>query len=478
MPPELTSVPTISASIEPFRALLEPARWDDFVRTMRRVATQLEPRAIWNVNSTAHGGGVAEMLGSQIPYERGLGMDVRWLVIQGDERFFSFTKRLHAMLHGVAADGSAITERERTYYEQILARNAQAMAGEIHPGDVVILHDPQTAGLIRHLRGHGCCVIWRCHIGVDRPNDVARGAWRFLLPDVGAAHATIFSRRAYVWEGLDEHKVDIIAPSIDAFTPKNQEMTRETVAAILQATSILPNGRPQGEPSYRLQDGSPRKVARLSQLFPESKPPVDARLVVQVSRWDRLKDPVGVLEGFARFVAPIVDGHLILAGPAVSAVADDPEEPAVLREVEDHWRRVPARVQQRIHLARLPMDDQEENAAIVNALQRRAQVVVQKSIGEGFGLTVAEAMWKGRAVVASRVGGIQDQIEDGKSGLLIDDPYDLAAFGAAVVKLLGDPLTADRLGAEARRRVQREYLAPRQLMQQAQLVSRLLQSEH
>jgi trehalose synthase len=196
---------------------------------------------------------------------------------------------------------------------------------------------------------------------------------------------------------------------------------------------------------------------------------------VQVSRWDRLKDPVGVMQGFAQFVAPHADGHLVLAGPGASAVDDDPEEASVLREVEDQWKALTPPVRDRVHLARLPMADGEENAAIVNALQRRATVVVQKSIREGFGLTVAEAMWKGRPVVASRVGGIQDQIEDGRSGVLVD-PRDLAGFGSAVTAVLADPARAEQLGESAKARVRREFLAPRLLMQQARLSARLVRS--
>ena len=471
MPRELARVPARSASIEPLHTLLEDAAWDVFIRTMRDTATQLKNRTIWNINSTVRGGGVAEMLAWQIPYERGAGMDVRWLVIQGGTPFFTFTKRLHALLHGVAANGSMINDAERKEYEETLAGNAEAAAREIQPRDIVILHDPQTAGLVPYFVRHGCRVIWRCHIGVDQPNEVAKGAWRFLLPHVAAAHATVFSRRAYVWEGLDQQRVDIIPPAIDAFAPKNEELNGETVAAVLRITGILADGA-AGQP--RLKVGA-IAVERTTDLFPAARLPEDARLTVQVSRWDRLKDPLGVMEGFAQFVAPRVDSHLILAGPGVSTVADDPEEAEVLHEVEDRWHHLPPAARDRVHLARLPMDDPQENAIIVNALQRRAQVVVQKSLGEGFGLTVAEAMWKGRPVVASRVGGIQDQIEHGKSGLLIDDPHDLAAFGAAVVSVLSDPGTADRLGVEAKRRVQRQFLAPRQMMQQAQLVGRLLQ---
>src|SRR5947208_14176611 len=472
MPPDATQVSLGSASIEPLHALLENAAWDGFTRTMRDTAAQLKNRAIWNINSTAHGGGVAEMLAWQIPYERGVGMDVRWLVIQGGTPFFTFTKRLHALLHGIAADGSMINDAERKEYAQTLAGNAEAVAREIQPRDIVILHDPQTAGLAPYFVRHGCRVIWRCHTGVDQPNEVAKGAWRFLLPHVAAAHATVFSRRAYVWEGLDQQRVDIIPPAIDAFAPKNEELNGETVAAVLRITGILADG-PAGQP--RLKVGA-IAVERTTDLFPAARLPEDARLTVQVSRWDRLKDPLGVMEGFAQFVAPRVDSHLILAGPGVSTLADDPEEAEVLREVEDRWHHLAPAARDRVHLARLPMDDAQENAIIVNALQRRAQGVVQKSLGEGFGLTGAEAMWKGRPVVASRVGGIQDQIEHDKSGLLIDDPHDLDGFGAAVVSLISDPAVADRLGAEAKRRVQRQFLAPRLLMQQANLIGRLLQS--
>lgn len=474
---EMTTVPMGSASIEPFAQLLEPSEWDDFVQTMRETAALLSTRTLWNVNSTAHGGGVAEMLTWQIPYERGAGMEVQWLVIEGETPFFTFTKRLHALLHGVAAGGSQISEAERTEYERTLQRNAGAMMGLVRSGDVAILHDPQTAGLIPQLVRGGCRVIWRCHIGVDEPNDVAKGAWRFLLPHVTVAHACVFTRKAYVWEGIDAGKVEIMAPAIDAFAPKNEELSPQAVLAILQATGILSKARTGGgQPSFRARDGSHRRVERRTELFPRTVLPVDTPLTVQVSRWDRLKDPVGVVDGFAAFVAPNVDGHLVLAGPGASAVADDPEEAGVLREVQARWEQIPSNRRERIHLARLPMEDDDENAAIVNALQRRADVVVQKSLREGFGLTVAEAMWKARPVVATRVGGIQDQIENGKSGLLIDDPLDLRAFGAAVSQLLTDGQRAQQLGTAAKARVRRQFLAPRLLMQQARLVGRLVRS--
>jgi trehalose synthase len=196
-------------------------------------------------------------------------------------------------------------------------------------------------------------------------------------------------------------------------------------------------------------------------------------MVLQVSRWDRLKDPVGVLTGFAEHVRSEEAAHLVLAGPDVAAVADDPEGAEVLAETEAAWHELPRDVRRHVHLALLPMDDADENAIIVNALQRRADVVVQKSMAEGFGLTVSEAMWKGRPVVASDVGGIEDQIEDGRSGWLVP-PADLAAFGRRVSELLADPHGAERMGAAAQARVRDLFLGPRHLGEYVDLLERVL----
>ena len=190
---------------------------------------------------------------------------------------------------------------------------------------------------------------------------------------------------------------------------------------------------------------------------------------MQASRWDSMKDMAGVMEGFAAHVDPSLGAHLVLAGPAVTGVADDPEAAEVYEDCVARWRQLPHAARGRVHLACVPMADPDEAAAIVNALQRHASVVVQKSLAEGFGLTVAEGMWKSRPIVASAVGGIVDQIEDGKHGLLIDDPHDLRAFGAAVEQLLRDPAGADQLGQAARRRAVDEFLGDRHLAQYGEL---------
>jgi trehalose synthase len=180
-----------------------------------------------------------------------------------------------------------------------------------------------------------------------------------------------------------------------------------------------------------------------------------------------------VLAGFAEHVHAGEAPHLVLAGPDVEAVADDPEGAEVLAEVERAWLELPRSLRRRVHLALLPMDDADENAIMVNALQRRADVVVQKSIAEGFGLTVSEAMWKGRPVVASAVGGIQDQIEDGQTGRLVG-ARDLAAFGAAISELLADPHAAERIGEAAQMRVRDHFLGARHLGQYVELLDRVL----
>jgi trehalose synthase len=197
---------------------------------------------------------------------------------------------------------------------------------------------------------------------------------------------------------------------------------------------------------------------------------------VQVSRWDRLKDHEGVMLGFAEHVAAATDAHLILAGPTVHGVADDPEGAEVFDELEAAWRQLAHARRTRVHLACLPMGDIEENASIVNALQRRATVIVQKSLQEGFGLTVAEAMWKARPVVASAVGGILDQIEDGVTGVLLQDPHDLDSFGKLVLGLLEEPQRRQEIGARAREHVRRNFLANRHAVQYIELFASVIGS--
>jgi trehalose synthase len=416
---------------------------------------------------------VVELLLPLLGYAKGAGVDARWAVIEGNPGFFKITKRIHNNLHGFEGDGGELDDEARKVYEDALEPNAKELAELVGADDVVILHDPQTAGLIGPLERTGAKVIWRCHIGIDNPSDLARRAWEFLRVDVEQADAYVFSREAFVWEGLDEDRVAIIAPSIDAFNAKNQELEEAQVHAILAAAGIVDGG--DGEPTYTRGDGSDARVESQAKLYEDVRLTPEDPVVLQVSRWDHLKDPEGVIRGFAEHASAHETGaHLIYAGPAVEAVSDDPEGAQVLEEAIELRESLGDEARRNVHLVCLPMDDAEENAVIVNALQRNASVVVQKSIAEGFGLTVAEAMWKGRPIVATAVGGIQDQVVDGETGVLLDDARDLDAYGDAVRGLLEDPERAKKMGDAAKRRVRDQFLGARSLIDYLALISRVL----
>lgn len=459
-----------------FETVISAAEYENLLALIDRGATALRGRVIWNVNSTASGGGVAELLRTLLGYSRGGGVDARWLVVSGGPAFFDITKRIHNHLHGFDGDGRGLNDAERAIYEGTLAENAAELVPLIHPEDVVILHDPQTAGLVDAVRRTGAAVIWRCHVGVDHPNSRVREAWSFMRGYLRNADAYVFSRAQFAWAGLDARRTSVIHPSIDPFSAKNQDQTSEQAVAILKRAGILTNGSTEYA-TFTYGDDTPGRIDRRAQLL-EAAPltPAD-RFVVQVSRWDLLKDPIGVMAGFTCHIADRTDAHLVLAGPAAHSVTDDPEGARVIGLVRDAWHQLPAAIRARVHVASLPMSDVGENAAIVNALQRRAAVVVQKSVAEGFGLTVAEAMWKERAVVASAIGGIQDQITDGESGVLLPDPSDLAAFGGAVVDLLEHDERARRMGVAARARIRGEFLGPHHLERHFNLIQRVLSAQ-
>jgi trehalose synthase len=455
--------------------LLEPERAERLAAYAARARQLLDGRIVWNINATATGGGVAEMLQALLAYGRGAGVDTRWLTLDGTPEFFRITKRIHNMLHGSPGDGGPLGEAERAAYDAVLADNLASLTGQVRAGDVVLVHDPQTAGLIPGIKQLGAHVVWRCHVGKDRPNDLTDAAWAFLRPHLDRAAALIFSRSAFVPTWVDDNKVWIIPPSLDPFTAKNVDIPHGDVEAVLHHAGLAVTTERRGRFLFHRRDGSTGVVRPHTGLIDDNQMvPGHARLVLQVSRWDRLKDMAGVLTGFADHVADLPeDAHLMLAGPETAGVTDDPEGAEVLEECRALRLALPPEVQKRIHLCSLPMDDIDENAYLVNALQRHATVVVQKSLIEGFGLTVTEPMWKARPVVASRVGGIQDQIVDGESGLLLDDPADLDAYAAALGRVLADDALATRLGKAARERVRDRYLGDRHLMQYVDLFEQL-----
>jgi trehalose synthase len=441
--------------------LLEPMI--ERVRVAEQHAAELlGGRRVWMVNSAALGGGVAQLLRTLLPYWKGAGIDVRWVVLRGSGEFFRVTKRFHNHLQGQPGDGGVLGIEELTTLDRAALCHARALASLVAPGDVVVLNDPQTAAMSGPLERAGATVIWSCHIGIDHDNEYSWNAWRCLRPRLAGVRHFVFSRYTSLPEWLGGAETSILTPGIDPGSTKNLPMPAGAARAILQHLGLAA-GVPAATPRYHCTDGSTAALAGRPTVLDCDGAPDWARdpVVVSLARWDRIKDPLGVLHGFLKRVLAATGAHLLLAGPDPGQVADDPEAQAVLAGVRERWRALPPRARARVHIACLPLTPPEENAAMVSAIQRLAAVVVKKSLQEGFGLGVTEAMWKARPVVASAVGGHLDQVQHRHSGLLIEDPADVGAFGDAITGLLQEPPRAARLGQAARERVRGLFLNDR-----------------
>jgi trehalose synthase len=473
--PRLHEVEVQAIDLARLESVIGVDRMAQFEQAAEAARETLAGTSVLNVNSTGAGGGVAEMLQTLLAYARGAGVDARWLVIEGDPAFFAITKRIHNGLYGSPGDGGDLGPEEHRHFEDVLRHNADELLALVRPGDVVVIHDPQPSALVAAAKSAGARVVWRCHVGLDRPNEWSERAWGFLRPYVADADAVVVSRAGFAPPWADPAQVHVIHPSIDPFSAKNEPISLWNARLALSYVGLL-DGSTENAPAvpFIRRDGSPGRINRRVDVVQTGPPaPIEVPVVAQISRWDRMKDMAGVMKGFAQYVDPSLGAHLLLCGPVVTGVADDPDAAEVLDECTDLWRELPHAVRSRVHLACIPMADPDENAAIVNAIQRHASVVVQKSLAEGFGLTVAEAMWKRKPVVASAVGGIVDQIEDGTHGLLVDDPADLRTFGAAVESLLRDREYAARLAENARQRVVDEFLGDRHLQQYGVLFAEL-----
>jgi len=375
---------------------------------LRALGDRLRGRAIQHVNSTAVGGGVAEILHRLIPLTRELGIDTRWDVVRGGEEFFALTKRLHSGLHG--APGT-FGEGDHAVFRETTDENLASLElGD----DVVFIHDPQPLGLIEGLR-HPSRSVWRCHIDVSAP---APEAWEFIRPWVERYGAAIFSAPQFARDlRMDQF---LVAPSIDPLSDKNRELEPEVV----------------------------REIAIRYGLDP-SRP-----IVTQISRFDRLKDPLGVIEAF-RSARRYNDCQLLLAGGGAS---DDPEGHAVLAECRERAAGDPD-----VHVLELPPTANLE----INALQRASTVIVQKSLREGFGLTVTEALWKGKPVIATATGGIPLQIAHKYSGILTHSVEGTAYW---LKQLLNAPDYARWLATNGREHVRHNFLLIRHLREYLLLV--------
>lgn len=437
-----------------------------------RFAPALRGRTVWMINSTAAGGGVAELLPGHISLLRELGVDVRWAVIESNQpEFFELTKRLHNLIHALPQPHP--TENDRALFESVSRKNADLLKEFIKAGDILVVHDPQPVAVGAVLATElGIPALWRCHIGVDEDTEHTRAAWNFLAPYFQPYRRMVFSVQEYVPPALTERS-RIIHPTIDPLSHKNRSLSLHKMVGILCDSGLAVSHWPLVAPPWefraqRLQpDGSFAEATRPDDIGLIARP-----IVTQVSRWDRLKGFAPLLDGFALLKTGKAGGpqderhqnrlaacRLVLAGPAADSVQDDPEAISVLDGLCEQYRALPPEVQRDVAIVTLPMQSRKYNALMVNALQRSSDIVVQNSLQEGFGLTVAEAMWKRKPILGStQAHGVRLQVRDGIDGRLIDDPAD----PAAIARVLHDMFTdSDRLeiwGRNAQHRVNTEFL--------------------
>ncbi|MGE3742009.1 MAG: glycosyltransferase, partial [Geminicoccaceae bacterium] len=444
------------------------------VERLRRAAGDcpgLVGRRVWMVSSTSEGGGVAESLPHLIRLLRDLGVTCGWgVVTPGEPAFFRLTKRLHNMIHGAACDPPGPADRE--LYDRVSAALADEMAPHLRTGDLLVVHDPQPMGAGALLaRRMGLPALWRCHIGVGEQNAATRDAWAFLAPYQAPYARGLFTLERYA-PSYFRGRMAVIHPSIDPLSHKNRELWTHKLSGVLMNAALAPSSHAQLSPPFRrpalrLQDDGGFAPA----TFPDDLELLFRPTVVQVSRWDRLKGFAPLLRAFARLKAAadrepeerhrrrLAVTRLVLAGPDPGGVADDPEAEAVLAELSGLWRALPGEIRRDVALLKLPMASHKENALMVNALQRCASVVVQNLLREGFGLTVAEAMWKARPVLGSAADGILAQLRDGQEGRIARDPEDHEGLADLLSDMLRRSKERDNWGRNGQLRVTREFLA-------------------
>ena len=438
----------------------------------RALVPRLKGRTVWMVNSTARGGGVAEMLPRMVTILRELGVSVEWAVIGSSEpRFFSLTKRIHNLIHD--AGEADLTAEDRTLYDAVSRENADSLAERVAPGDLLVVHDPQPLGAGCLLRRElNVRAIFRSHIGLDEHTKRTRAAWEFLQPYTTCYDYTVFSAPEYIPDFL-AGRAGVIRPGIDPISDKNRELRVNRLVGILCNSRLAIGQHPVVRPEF---------TQTATRLAPDGRfLPADHSggigllfrpIVTQISRWDRLKGFKPLLDAFVLLKERAQREHardgahqrrlqlarLVLAGPDPAAVADDPEATEVLGELVETYVGLPRSFQEDIALVSLPMGIRKDNELIVNALQRCSSIVVQNSLREGFGLTVTEAMWKRAAVLGSRACGIRQQIRDGVDGWLLDDPEDSKEIADRIDKLLANTSGRVRLGESAQRRAHDEFL--------------------
>ncbi|MBN2354633.1 glycosyltransferase [candidate division KSB1 bacterium] len=389
---------------------------DEVIGDIFRHARKLYGKRIIHVNSTYSGGGVAEMLTSLVPLMNDVGLKTDWRILRGTPDFFDITKKFHNALQGASIN---LTDMKKNIYKQI--NEEFAIYADLNY-DAVVIHDPQPLPLVQYYR-KAQPWLWRCHIDLSKPN---AQLWDFLKGFILRYDLAIVTSEDYKKQDLPmEHR--IFTPVIDPLSPKNIPLTPKDMQKHIRKYNI----------------------------------PADKPLITQISRFDKWKDPLGVLDVFKR-VRKEVDCRLVLCG---SMASDDPEGLEIFRKVEQQANNM---INSRDVILLTT-----ENNFLVNMLQSLSSVVIQKSLREGFGLTVTEALWKGRPVVASRVGGIPLQIQDGKSGFLVE-PRDNSGFARAILKCLKEPEMADAMGQKGREYVRQNFLITRLLLNYMQLLTGMI----
>ena len=375
----------------------EPIVGRSVIEELKMLAEKFSGKTVQIINSTFVGGGVAEILEHMVPLLNQLGVDARWDVITAGEEFFDVTKKFHNALHGRS---EKISPKDFALFSEVTERNLEQLK---YYGDIIFVHDPQPVGLIAKKKEIGKKWVWRCHIDVSNPD---KKVWKFLRKFVVDYDAAIFSAPNFAQQ-LPIRQF-LITPSIDPLSDKNRELDSGTIKKVLAKYGLV----------------------------------TDKPMIVQISRFDRLKDPLGVIEAF-RTVRKSIDCQLVLAG---GTATDDPECTEVFGEVKRQAEGNPD-----IHVLLVPPESDIE----INAFQRAATIIIQKSLKEGFGLTISEALWKAKPVVASAVGGIPLQIKDKLTGLLC---YSVEGAAYDLKQLLSNPEYASRLGHNGREHVKQNFL--------------------
>ncbi len=462
----------------------------EFLQTTQQTAAQLQDCTIWMINSTATGGGVAEMLPSQMRLMRELNVEIEWLVIEAtDEDFFTLTKRIHNAIHGSGV--GKFSARDQEVYEEVNAQNLEKALGFIKDGDLVVIHDPQPMPLARMIKAHRKVkTIWRCHIGLEEQNETTSGVWKFLSDYFDDYDHFVFSLDSYVPQEI-AHKTTLITPAIDPLSHKNRALQMHKLIGILHQSGIINDRDPILFDFYKhqvrrvLPDGGFGAVNENSRLDLIFRP-----AILEISRWDRLKGFKELMEAFCLMKKQnakkadkkstaykrIKKCRLILGGPDPKFVSDDPEGKAVLEELIKQYKGFDPALQEDIAILLLPLDNPKENALIVNALQRSSSIVVQNSLQEGFGLTATEGMWKQKPMLVSGAAGLVHQVQDKINGRINNDPQDIESLAVVLEEMLNKPKDRDKWGFNGQLRVIERFTLFTQIAQWMALLTQIRKS--